>query len=48
MVAEWPGVSSSRKALAVVAVVMLLLTLTPAPFGHSSLLTVLHELRPGR
>ena len=48
MVAEWPGVSSSRKVLAVVALLMLVLTLTPAPFGHSSLLSVIHDLRPGR
>ncbi len=48
MVPEWPGVSPSRQALAVVAFVMLVLTLTPAPFGHSSLWAVIHDLRSSR
>ena len=48
MVAEWPEVSSGRRWLAALAFLMLVLTLTPAPFSHSSLLDVLHELRSGQ
>jgi len=36
-VAEWPKVTGVRSWLAVFALVMLVLTLTPAPFAHSSL-----------
>jgi len=36
-VAEWPRVSGTRAWLAVFALLMLALTLTPAPFGHASL-----------
>jgi membrane-associated protease RseP (regulator of RpoE activity) len=36
-VAEWPRVSGGRAVLAGVAIVMLVLTLTPAPFLHFSL-----------
>jgi membrane-associated protease RseP (regulator of RpoE activity) len=35
-VAEWPRVSGGRMWLAVFALLMLVLTLTPAPFGHSA------------
>jgi hypothetical protein len=35
-VAEWPKVSGGRIWLAAFALVMLLLTLTPAPFGHGA------------
>jgi hypothetical protein len=45
MVAEWPGVTGVRRWVAVFGVVMLILTLAPAPFAHSSLLQVLRELR---
>jgi membrane-associated protease RseP (regulator of RpoE activity) len=45
MVAEWPGVTGVRRWLAAFALVMLILTLAPAPFAHSSLLQVLRELR---
>jgi len=45
MVAEWPEVSGVRRWIAVFALVMLILTLAPAPFAHSSLLQVLRELR---
>jgi membrane-associated protease RseP (regulator of RpoE activity) len=45
MVAEWPGVSGGRRRLAVFALLMLVLTLTPAPFAHSSLLDVIRQLR---
>ena len=48
MVAEWPGVSGGRRWLAVFALLMLILTLTPAPFAHSSLLQVLREMRSGQ
>jgi len=36
-VAEWPRVSGGRTWLAVLALLMLALTLAPAPFAHSSL-----------
>jgi hypothetical protein len=45
MVEEWPGVTSGRRWLAVFGLLMLVLTLTPAPFAHSSLLEVIHTLR---
>ncbi len=35
-VAEWPKVSGGRTWLAAFALLMLLLTLTPAPFGHGA------------
>lgn len=40
-VADWPRVSGARAWLAVFALVMLILTLTPAPFADSSLLKVI-------
>jgi membrane-associated protease RseP (regulator of RpoE activity) len=45
MVAEWPGISRGRQLLGFCAFVMLILTLTPAPFAHSSLLEVFREMR---
>ncbi len=45
MVAEWPGVTSGRRWLAVFGLLLMVLTLTPAPFAHSSLLLVIRELR---
>src|SRR2546430_3249717 len=48
MVADWPGVSGVRRWLAVFALLMLVLTLTPAPFAHSSLMHVLREWRSGQ
>jgi membrane-associated protease RseP (regulator of RpoE activity) len=45
MVAEWPGVTGVRRWVAVFGLVMLILTLAPAPFAHSSLLDVLRQLR---
>jgi membrane-associated protease RseP (regulator of RpoE activity) len=45
IVAEWPEVAGVRRGLAVFAVIMLILTLAPAPFAHSSLLEVFRELR---
>jgi membrane-associated protease RseP (regulator of RpoE activity) len=44
-VAEWPRVQGSRAVLAGVAVAMLALTLTPAPFLHFSLREIVRELR---
>jgi membrane-associated protease RseP (regulator of RpoE activity) len=43
-VAEWPKVSGGRAVLAGFAVLMLLLTLTPAPFLHFSLREILPEM----
>jgi hypothetical protein len=45
MVEEWPGVTSGRRWLAAFGLLLMVLTLTPAPFAHSSLLTVVRELR---
>jgi membrane-associated protease RseP (regulator of RpoE activity) len=44
-VAEWPRISGGRMWLAALALLMLALTLTPAPFRHASLPAVLHEFR---
>jgi len=46
-VPPWPGVSGGRQWLGLLALIMLILTLTPAPFGHSSLLDVIREFRSG-
>jgi len=48
MVPEWPGITGGRRWLAVAALVMLILTLTPAPFANSSLREVLREFRTGQ
>jgi len=45
MVPEWPGVTSGRRWLAVFGLLMMVLTLTPAPFAHSSLLTIIRVWR---
>jgi len=45
MVAEWPEVSGFRRGLALFALVMLVLTLAPAPFAHNSLLDVIRQFR---
>ena len=45
MVPEWPGVTGTRRWIAGLGLVMLILTWAPAPFAHSSLLQVLRELR---
>ena len=44
-VAEWPQVSGKRVWLAVFALLMLALTLTPSPFLHSSLPEVIRDFR---
>lgn len=48
MVPEWPGITGSRRWLAFFALLMLVLTLTPAPFVHGSLLDVVRDLRTGQ
>ena len=46
MVAEWPAVTGVRRWIAGFALVMLILTLAPSPFGpHSSLLETLRALQ---
>jgi len=45
MVAEWPGVTGVRRWLALFALVMLILTLAPAPVAHSSLPDSLRALQ---
>ena len=47
-VADWPRVSGLRMWLAVFGLIMLILTLTPAPFAHSSLREVVRELRSAK
>lgn len=44
-VAEWPRVSGLRIWLAIFAVAMLALTLTPAPFGNMSTLDIVRQMR---
>ncbi|HTA49438.1 MAG TPA: site-2 protease family protein [Verrucomicrobiae bacterium] len=44
-VAEWPRVSGGRTWLAAFALLMLVLTLTPAPFAHASLREFVHQFR---
>jgi membrane-associated protease RseP (regulator of RpoE activity) len=44
-VGEWPKVSGIRRWLAVFGLAMLVLTITPAPFAHSSLKEIVHEIR---
>jgi membrane-associated protease RseP (regulator of RpoE activity) len=48
VVPEWPGVTGGRRWVALFGLVMLVLTLTPAPFAHSSLLDVVREMRSGQ
>jgi hypothetical protein len=45
MVEEWPGVTPARRSLAALALLMMLVTLTPAPFAHSSLRQVVRAIR---
>jgi membrane-associated protease RseP (regulator of RpoE activity) len=44
-VAEWPKVSGVRSWLAVLALIMLVLTLTPAPFGGASVPEMVRQFR---
>lgn len=48
MVAEWPGVAGYRRWLAAFALLMLVVTLAPAPFANSSLVQVWRELHSGQ
>ncbi|HEV3206629.1 MAG TPA: site-2 protease family protein [Terriglobales bacterium] len=48
LVAERPGVTGGRRWLAALAVLLLVLTWTPAPFAHSSLSQVVKEIRSGQ
>jgi membrane-associated protease RseP (regulator of RpoE activity) len=48
VVPEWPGVTGARRWAALFGLIMLILTLTPAPFAHSSLLDVVREMRSGQ
>ena len=45
-VAEWPKVTGGRRWLAAFAVVMLVLTIVPAPFSNGSLKELTQPLRP--
>jgi membrane-associated protease RseP (regulator of RpoE activity) len=45
MVPEWPGITGGRRWLALFALLMLVLTLTPAPFAGGSVLEVVREFR---
>src|SRR6266403_2157698 len=44
-VGEWPKISGVRSWLAIIALAMLALTLTPAPFAHNSLKEAVREYR---
>ena len=44
-VADWPKISGGRAWLAFLALLMLMLTLTPAPFRHASVPEAWHEFR---
>lgn len=44
-VAEFPSISESRAWLAVFALLMLILTFSPAPFGHAALPEVVRQFR---
>jgi membrane-associated protease RseP (regulator of RpoE activity) len=44
MVGEWPGITSGRRWLAAFALLMLVVTFTPAPLLNSSLLPVMRSL----
>jgi hypothetical protein len=48
MVAEWPGVTGFRRWLAVFALLMLVMTLTPAPIANGSLPEVWQVIRASR
>jgi membrane-associated protease RseP (regulator of RpoE activity) len=48
VVPVWPGVTAGRRWIALFGLIMLILTLMPAPVAHSSLLDVLRGWRSGR
>ena len=45
MVEDWPGITAGRRWLAALALLMMVVTLTPAPFAHSSLQQVVRAIR---
>lgn len=47
VVVEYPDITGIRRWLVVFALIMLILTLAPAPFGHSSLMQVFRDLKAG-
>lgn len=47
VVPEWPEIGLGRLRMALFALLMLILTLTPAPFQHSSLPDIVQQLRTG-
>ena len=47
VVVEYPGITGGRRWLVLLAVIMLVLTLAPAPFAQSSLMQVIKDLRAG-
>ena len=47
VVVEYPGITGGRRWLFLLAVIMLVLTLAPAPFAHSSLMQVFRDLKAG-
>jgi membrane-associated protease RseP (regulator of RpoE activity) len=44
IVPEWPGITGGRRWIAAFGLIMLILTFTPTPIAHNSLLEVLREL----
>jgi membrane-associated protease RseP (regulator of RpoE activity) len=47
-VAHYPELNKARRWLAVFGIVMLVLTITPAPFAQGSLFDLIHQLRAAR
>jgi hypothetical protein len=45
MVPEWPGVTGVRRWIAGFGLLMLVLTLAPAPVAHNSLMEILRAWR---
>jgi membrane-associated protease RseP (regulator of RpoE activity) len=48
MVPEWPELNSSRRGLALLGLLLLVLTFAPAPISHSSMLQVIWDFRHGQ
>jgi hypothetical protein len=45
IVPQWPGVNGKRRALAIVALIVLVMTFTPAPVADLSLPAFIHQIR---
>ncbi len=45
LVPEWPGIGRPRRVLAGFALLLLILTFSPTPFAHSSLLEIIRDFR---